>query len=231
MARLLNGALENQIDLPYYQLQDNKITLTVPSGKLVDESIEMWLKGFNHYIERKLKNTLTEEHKQVLAYFYKSELLNQQIKYTILLTESNNHFLVIEELKEAQLIALHSSSTSETSIYVLDRALMKTNFKDELYDLIGQEYIQYDKTIKEILNLLYQFTVYNKVGLKASELTPEVYRRIHGKQINPRTYESLGRTIRSRCNTLVNKGILLADAKKHYTLKTDYKPTQSLFEL
>jgi hypothetical protein len=45
---------------------------------LVDESIETWLNGFERYIELKIKNKLTYEHKAVLAYFYKSELLNRK---------------------------------------------------------------------------------------------------------------------------------------------------------
>ena len=55
----------------------------------------------------KLGNELTSEHKKVLAYFYKSQKLNERRKYTILLSQNNNHFEAIQSLKKAKLIEVN----------------------------------------------------------------------------------------------------------------------------
>ncbi|MCH8553898.1 MAG: putative DNA binding domain-containing protein [Schleiferiaceae bacterium] len=217
MASLVNGALENKIDLPYYDIKDEMISLIIPTGKLVDDFINTWLKGFEKYIELKIKAKLTYEHKAVLAYFYKSELQNRKRYFTILLSESNNHFEVIDELRRNGLLYEHEASTEQTPIYVLDRVLVKTDFRDELTEKMGLTFIGLEQVAKEILNLTYLFTKYNDQALKAAEITPEVYRRIHGGEVVGQTYESLGRKVRAVCNQLVKEGVLKKDAKSAYS--------------
>ncbi|WP_029275635.1 RNA-binding domain-containing protein [Pedobacter borealis] len=229
MASLVNACLENLVDVPFYELKDGTITLRIPSGKLVDDSIETWLEGFNFYITSKLKNVLTDEHKSVLAYFYKSEVLNKQRYFTILLSEGNNHFTVIDQLKQARLIYEHESSTEEIPIFILDRVLVKMNFFEELEEIIGTEYIQYDSIAKEILNIIYLFDKFNNKPLKASDITPEVYRKINGNKIIAKQYETLGRKIRSLCNRLESKGILNKNDKKAYSLNAKYISKNQLF--
>lgn len=223
MAALVNATFDDEIDVPYYELRANTILLRIPSGTLIDNSIEVWLNGFEQYIIYKLKDNLTTEHKQVLAYFYKSERLNENRKYTILLSESNNHLQVINHLKSAGLIYEHEASTEENPIYILDRTLMKTNFQDELIDLIGNEFITYDKTSKDILNLIYQYSKYNKTGLKPADITPETYQRQFGKIIQPKQYESLGRKVRSICSQFQKNGFLIKDNKKAYQINFEYQ--------
>lgn len=229
MASLVNAALENEIDLPTYEIKKDSIGLKISSGKLVDESIEIWLQGFNLYLITKLKSELTFEHKAVLAYFYKSELSNQQRLFTILLTESNNHFAVIQDLKREQLIYEHIASTEENPIYVLDRTLLKTDFTDEFIELLGNEYIHYDITAKHVLNLIYLYTKYNKKSLKAAEITPEVYRRMYNKEIIGKTYETLGRKIRNICNNLEKQSILSKGSKNDYMFNFDLNIENKLF--
>ena len=229
MASLVNAALNNHIDLPYYQIKQDAITLVVPSGKLLDETAENWLAGFNTYIVSKLQQQPTPEHKAVLTYFYKSELLNRQRYFTILLSESNNHFVVIDQLKQAQLLYEHAASTEENPIYVLDRVLMKTNYASELLSLIGEEYHKYDQITQETLNLLYQFTQYNQTPLRPFQITPEVYRRIFGKTIVAKPYETLGRKVRSICKSFEKKGILKIN-DNGYVFNNRYKQNKtSLF--
>ena len=223
MASLVNYALDNLVDLPYYEIKQDSISLKIPTGKLVDDMIQHWLNGFQNYVTGKLKTQLTDEHKAILAYFYKSELLNKQRYFTILLNESNNHFAVIEQLKNVGLIYEHPVSSEENVVYVLDRVLMKTQFTDELISILGDIYIKYDQAAKDILNLTYLYTQYNQQALKASEITPEVYRRIHGKEIMPKKYESLGRKIRAFCNQLHQTGFLKKDSKGAYFFNFEYK--------
>ncbi|MBS1538123.1 MAG: putative DNA binding domain-containing protein [Bacteroidetes bacterium] len=229
MASLINASLENLIDLPYYEIRDGIISLKIPTGELLDEAMATWLHGFEYYITTKLKKQLTEEHRMVLAYFYKSEMLNRQRYFTILLSDSNNHFAVIEQLKIAELIFEHPASSDEIPVYVLDRVLVKTDFTDELITLIGEEYISYDPTAKEILNITYLYSKFNNKALKATEITPEVYRRLHGKEIIAKKYESLGRKVRGYCNRIDREGILLKDTKSAYTFNFNYQTKHHLF--
>lgn len=229
MASLVNEALDNEIDLPIYEIKDGMISLKISSGKLVDESIETWIRGFETYIVTKLKSEITFEHKAVLAYFYKSELVNRKRLFAILLTESNNHFTVIDTLKRAEIIIEHSASSEENPIYVLDRVLMKIDFIDEFITLLGNEYIHFDEAAKQVLNLVYLFTRYNNKSLKAADITPEVYRRIYGREIIAKTYESLGRKIRSICNSFEKQGVLHKGIKNDYTFNFDYKSENTLF--
>ncbi len=229
MASLVNGALDNKVDLAFYEIKDGMITLTIPTGRLVDETIETWLRGFERYIELKIKNRLSDEHRAVLAYFYKSEILNRKRYFTILLSESNNHFEVLDELKRAKILYEHEVSTEQVPIYVLDRVLIKTDFRDDLTDILGTEYIQYEQAAKEILNLVYLFSKYNQQALKAAEITPEVYRRIYGKRIIANTYESLGRKVRSICNQFTKANVLEKDQKSAYSFNFQYTKPPTLF--
>ncbi len=229
MASLVNAALDNEIDLPTYEIKEDSISLKIHSGKLVDESIETWVQGFNYYLTTKLKSELTFEHKAVLAYFYKSELVNQQRLFSILLTESNNHFTVIQDLKKGNLIVEHPSSTEENPVYVLDRILLKTDFTEEFITALGNDYIHYDKVAKHILNLIYLYSKYNQKSLKAAEITPEVYRHLYGKEIVGKTYETLGRKVRSICNNLEEQKILIKGSKNDYTFNFDFTIENKLF--
>lgn len=229
MASLVNAALENRVDLAYYEIRDEMISLRIPTGKLVDDSIETWLNGFQRYIELKIKNTLSYEHKAVLAYFYKSELLNRRRFFTILLSESNNHFDVIDEFRKSDILIEHSASTEQTPVYVLDRVLLKTDFRNELAEIIGESFIGLEQVAKEILNITFLFSKYNNQALKAAEVTPEVYRRIHGANMVGKTYETLGRKVRSICNQLFKAGILQKDAKSAYSFDFEYEKPNSLF--
>jgi ATP-dependent DNA helicase RecG len=229
MSSLVKGALSNKVDLAHYEITDGMISLRIPTGRLVDESIENWLKGFERYIELRIKNRLSEEHKAVLAYFYKSELLNRKRYFTILLSESNNHYEVIDEFKTAGVLTEHAASSEQVPIYILDRVLVKTDFREELIEILGTDYISYDQAAKEILNITYLFTKYNEQALKAADITPEVYRRLHGKQIIAKTYESLGRKVRNLCNQFCKEGVLKKDDKSAYSFHFEYRKANTLF--
>lgn len=223
MASLVTTALDNKVDLPYYELKDDAaISLTIPSGKLLDEETESWIHSFERFITNKLKDKIITEHKLILAYFRKSELLNKRRLYTILLTESNNHFAVLGQLKNSGLIYEHESSTESIPVFVLDRELMKANFTDELIILLGNEFIHYDSVTKHILNTLYRYTKYNEQPVKPAVITPEVYYLEYGKTIDPRKYETLGRKLRAVCRRLNEEDILLKHDKGAYSVNLNY---------
>ena len=229
MSALVNAALDNKIDMPYYDLKDSEyVSLVVPSGKLVDDSIDYWLKSFESYISRKLRIALTDEHKQVLAYFRKSEQLNKQRRYTILLSESNNHFDVIVQLKEAGLILEHSASTDDNPVYILERELMKDNFIDELIQLYGDQVLSWPDTTKIVLNIVYRYSIYNETAIRPVDVTPEVYLIENGKFIDPKKFESLGRKVRKIMNDFARENILVSHGKG-YIINKEYQPKTSLF--
>lgn len=225
MASLINFAIENTVDLPYYEIKDNTIILKIPSGKLVDEEIETWINGFKKYITDQLGKDWHKEHIQVLAYLYKSEKLNRKRYFTILLSEANNHYDVIEDLKKSKLIYEHPQSTENAPVYIVDRVLTKTEFGEEITTIIGEDYRSFDSDAKKILDILYRFTRYNNEALKPVDITPEVYRSKYAvKEIDPQKYESLGRKVRRLCSELCNKEqILVQNDKKEYSFNFDYK--------
>ncbi len=229
MASLVNAALDNLIDLPFYEIKPSAISLKIPSGKLVDEPVESWLAGFENYIAGKLKTQITYEHKAVLAYFYKSEQLNRQRFFTILLSESNNHYVVIDQLNKSGLIYEHPFSSEENPIYILDRVLMNTSFVDELIEIVGSDFVSYDAVAKEILNITYLYTKFNNKALRAADITPEVYQRLYGKEIMAKKYESLGRKVRNFCKSFEQRGFLTKNEKNAYLFHFTYNSKNSLF--
>lgn len=229
MATLVNACLTNKIDLPYYDLSNpDTICLRIPSGKLIDEQIESWLNSFQKYIHEKLGDDLTFHHKAVLAYFYKSEVLNRKRLYTILLTESNNHFNVIESLKRAGLIFEHPSSTENAPLYMVDRELMKDDFSSELKAIFESEYIYLNSVSKKILNIIYRYTYYNKEPVSARQITPEIYQAEIGSKIDIKKFENIGRKVRSVCNKLYKRNILVKSTTKGYKVNFDFKKPNGL---
>ena len=49
-------------------------------------------------------------------------------------------------------------------------------------------------------------------------ITPELYRVLYGKEINPLTYENLGRKVRNYCNELFLASFLKKKEDKTYYL-------------
>lgn len=231
MATLLNACLSNQIDLPFYQLIDeNTISLTIPSGKLVDEYIEMWLSSFRKYIHEKLFADLTFEQKAILAYFFKSEKLNNKRCYTILLSQDNNHFEMIDSLLTAKLIFEHHSGDENYPVYLVDRELVKDNFSSELQELFGPEFSYLNPTAIKILNIIYRHSHYNGELVTARQITHEMYNVEIGKKIDPRKVENMGRKVRYFCRELVKKKYLITSGKgQGYNVNYDYQKPNSLF--
>jgi predicted HTH transcriptional regulator len=220
MSTLVGVCLNNTIDVPYYEIEplSHTLSLFIPSGRLLDKKIEYWLKSFDNYLSEKLEGNYKEEHKRVLAYFYKSEKLNKAGKYTVLLSKSNNHFEVIDALLEANLIYKHPASKEEAPVYVLERDLMHDNFNGVLSELLqshfqaknteGVVFSQLDAIEKQVLNIIYRNSRFNRQAIKPSDITPEVYLLEYGESINPKTYQSLGRKVRNICKNYFEIGFL-----------------------
>ena len=53
MASLTNACLNNEIDVPYYKLGLETVSLVIPKGKVYDELSEYWLDSFSGYLKKK----------------------------------------------------------------------------------------------------------------------------------------------------------------------------------
>ncbi len=221
MATLVSVCLENQIDVPYYDLSvPDTISLVIPSGKLMDDETQRWMNSFYRYLSDRLYGKITQEHELVLAYLLKSERLNQKRLYTILLSPSNNHFDVLSDLKQSGLVKEHPTASSEqTPVYVLDKELTIIDFSKQIEIQTGRSLIGMDDVHKRVLNIVYRYNYYNNESIKPNVITPELYSQLYGKEIEPTTYESLGRKVRKICGDLLNADILSKKHDKSYEIK------------
>lgn len=221
MSTLVSVCLDNQIDVPYYNLSvPNEISLVIPSGKLIDDETQFWLNSYYKFIDNKLNGKITREHELVIAYMLKSEKLNKKGFYTILFSHSNNHKNVLQDLKEAGLIMeSFIESFSQVSVYKLIDELTYTNFSKQVTEIINYDLDKFDRPVREILNIIYRYNHYNDESIKPNVITPELYYILHGKEINPTTYESLGRKVRKICNDLTKENILEKHEDKSYSLR------------
>jgi predicted HTH transcriptional regulator len=240
MKNLVNACLNGEIDLPYYIFHSwDELSLIIPKGQLVDDSFEVILNSYSKYIRKKLnEEDINEEQKQVLAYFYKSELANKSDQWTLLLTKNNNHLNAIRSLEEAGLIYKHSNSDEIHSIYVVDRIFLKKNFHFELIELFGEEFTELKLDIKELLNAIYihkNYSVNNK--LSANLIGNYLYLNKYGKEIELKQFDTFKRKIRNQFNTLEKSKFLIAKKVKtangnervdDYELNLELK-THSLF--
>ncbi|MEO6831295.1 MAG: RNA-binding domain-containing protein [Chitinophagaceae bacterium] len=220
MATLVSVCLENQIDVPYYDLSTpDTISLVIPSGKLMNDETQRWMDSFHGYLSKRLNGKITREHELVLAYLLKSERLNQKRLYTILLSPSNNHFDVLTDLKQAGLVFEHSSASSEqTPVYILDKEFTIVDFTQQIETQTGKSLSGLDDAHRRVLNTIYRYNTYNNQSIKPNVITPELYFQLHGKEIEPTTYESLGRKVRKICGDLLKVGILSKKDDKSYEI-------------
>lgn len=221
MATLVSVCLENQIDVPYFDLSvPDTISLVIPSGKLIDDETQMWLNSFYGYLQKLLNGRMTREHELVLAYLLKSERLNQRRLYTILLSPSNNHFDVLSDLKKADLIMEQQpASSDQTPVYILRKELTIEDFILQIENLSGKSLADYEDTYRRVLNIIYRYNRYNNQSIKPNVITPELYSQLHGKEIEPTKYESLGRKVRKICGELLKADILSKKEDKSYEIR------------
>jgi ATP-dependent DNA helicase RecG len=199
MATLVNFCLVNQIDLPYYRLGTEEVTLYLRNGRLLDERMERLFKGHDRYIEEKMQgNALSEPQKLVLSYLIKSEWENERVGYTVLLTSDNNHFNELLALERADLISKHSASTSTHPIYVADRILMRKDYLPELRKMFGVSFDNMDRLAKDVLGVVYRFNHFSKAqAVSAKETSFDLWAGQGGIE-NIKQFDALYRQVRRK---------------------------------
>ena len=226
MATLVNTCLVNTIDLPYYKISLEEIALVIPKGKLLNEKSKFWLKSYWNYIKNKLGDEPTAEQEIVLSYIYKSELLNQEEKYTILLTSDNDYYKTVSSLLPSGLIYKSKCSHDLYPIYLVDRVLTKRNFDKELKDLFGADYEFLKSYYKKTLNIVYRYSKYNHEPITAKAVADELYTE---EKESGSKYTTFVRKISDYCSKMSSSKMNLLIKKKGYSINFNFKIKDSLF--
>ncbi|MBI3584089.1 MAG: putative DNA binding domain-containing protein [Nitrospinae bacterium] len=235
MSTLTNFALANSIDIPYYRLYaENDIGLFVQKGKVLDDEMIIWINSFSKYILHKTNGReLTNEQKTVLAYFYKSELLNKLERYTILLTPDNNHYEVIKDLEVYGIIAKLSSSPALYPVYIVDRILTKKEFSTEMRKIFGGAYDNLKNEYKAILEAIYQHNEFSTTSKVSANLIGNyLYLRDKKAVIDIKDYDIFKRKVRNWINKLEKNGYIVRkdSDKPDYIINKSFSRKPSLFD-
>ena len=211
MATMVNLALQNQIDLPYYVFGTEEVTLYTCTGQLLDRRMQELFSSFDSYIESKLNgSTLTHPQRLVLAYLIKSEWANRHVRYTILLGPDNNHFNELDALERAGLISKHQASTASYPIFVADRELVRleTGYVAELRNLFGLRFDALDKRAKDVLSVVYRFNTFSKAGEVSAKNAAFVLWGANDGLEDIKAFDNFYRQIRRTFNNLEHDGFV-----------------------
>jgi len=236
MATLINFALNNEIDIPYYRIYNkDEIGLFIQKGKVLDDKIANWLKSFGRYIKEKTNGVeLTEAQQTILAYIYKSEKLNAVEKYTVNLTPDNNHFDVINVLLSWHLIEKLPQSTPELQLFGIDETLKKEDFTTELRMIFGGAYDMLPTILKNILQAIYLHGEYSMVTEISANYIGNFlfFKSLKSPQIDMKAFSNFKRKVRNEINKLERKSFIVRkiEGKPYYAINKTYQRSTSLFD-
>ncbi|ASU35666.1 ATP-binding protein [Mucilaginibacter xinganensis] len=232
MASVIGACLEDRIDVPYYIFHSwDELSLYIPKGKLVDETMDTLFESYSGYLTRKLEGyDITLDQKRVLTYLYKSENLNKQDRYTILLTKDNNHLQAIQSLQEAGLIIRHSISDEIYSVFIIDRNLFKKSFYRELEGQYGHNFVALHQDYKDVLSFIYERNTYSLDKYpSANEIGSKIWIK-KGNAAILEGYEVYKRKVRNIVNKLEKSSFILRNNNKpEYMINVNYKSLGDLF--
>ncbi len=233
MSNLVNEALNNKIDLPYYKFHSkDELSLFIKKGKLLDERMELLFIAYNGYIKRKLNGEeITTEQKLALSYFYKSELENKNDRYTILLTKDNNHLRAINILEDRNLIFKHTSSNELYTVFLIDRELFKKDFNSELRKIFGADFDALSKISREILNSIYEFNIYSETKYPSANMVGNVLWVKAGNADILNGFEAFKRNVRKNIEQMKNRQIILKNEDKpRYEINNSFTRRPSIYD-
>jgi len=204
MSDLVNAALSNQIDLPYYLFHSaDELSLCIPSGQLLDEGTEAWLDLMDGLIAQKTGNPqLTSQQKMVLAYILKSEQANRLGRYTLALTQSNNHFGVIGDLMSSGLITRHSASDRFRQVYLACREMATEDHHKELRALFQEDFDRLDLLARHTLNMIAVAEKFSSAGGLNAKQVMRLLRTRLPEEYQKRGEDEFYRAIRYRIERL-----------------------------
>ena len=233
MSNLVNEALDNKIDLPYYKFHsEDDLSLFIRKGKLLDENMEILFTTYNGYIKRKLNGVdITEEQKLVLSYFYKSELENKNDRYTILLTKDNNHLIAINSLEDSSLIVRHEISNELYPVFIIDRELFKKDFINELRKILGADFDALSNLHRDILNCIFGFNNYSEKKYPDASQVGNILWTKSGKANILEGFEHFKRQVRNYISQMHKRGILIQNGeKKRWEIDKEFPRRPSIWD-
>lgn len=225
MATLVNLCLENRIDVPYYRIYTEEVCLHLGAGKLVGERMERLFTSLDGYIEGRLDGASPSwEQKLVLAYLIKSEWINENLGYTILLTPDNNHFIALRGLEKAGLISKHPMSTAAYPIYVADRVLVARSYLKELKSIFEGGFDVLETTAKDVLGVVYRHNHFCKVKpVSAKQAAFSLWYERGGAEGDIRQFDTFYRKIRNLFNKLEKADyVRKVEGTRGYVLRDDH---------
>lgn len=233
MSNLVNEALDNKIDLPYYRFySSDDLGLFIPKGRLLDDNLLAFFHSYDLFIETQLDgSSVTDDELAVMAYFYKSEKANAIYRHTILLTHDNNHHDAIRRLEKAGLILKHTASTDLYPVYILHRDFMREHFYAELRAIFGGQFDDLSEIHKQTLSLIFQVNNYSKSGsVSATQAGRLLFLRTNQTLTDVKAFDNFKRKIYSVFKKLVEAKFLLLDNRNYY-INRDFSRTPSLFDI
>lgn len=233
MSNLVNDALDNKIDLPYYRVHSkDELSLFVRKGKLLDERMEFLFTAYDGYIKKRLNGrNITDEQKLVLSYFYKSELANRNERYSILLTKDNNHLSAINSLETSHLITKHPAGNELYTIFIIDRELFKPDFIDELRTLFGADFDALKVEARDILSCIYEFNQYSSEKFPNANMIGNTLWAKSGKAAVLTGFEDFKRQVRYYVNQMEKRGIIMrVDKKPRYQVNKAFERRPSIYD-
>lgn len=239
LSSLIDACLENQIDVPYYILSEDEISLYIPKGKVFDDEMESWIDSYSGYLSSKLGRDLNDDEKIILSFFKKSEELNKIERYTILLTSNNNHSDIIALFEEKGILFVNENSPELYPIYQVEKALLKTDFTNELEAIFNADWYSLSDNHKKILNAIYlksNFGTHSET-LSANAIGNYLFLKQYKKISDAPFYEAFKRRNRILFNHLEdNHFILRKDGKSkieggkpNFIINNNFNSSQNLF--
>jgi predicted HTH transcriptional regulator len=210
MATLVNLCLDNRIDLPSYRLMTDEVRLTLRAGRLLDEFMKGHLSSLDGYIGGKTRGiALSHDQKTILAYLIKSEWAERSHHYTVLLTPDNNHFNELTYLESCGLIFRHPCGSPLHPVYVADRELVKTGYRDELLEIFGTGFAVLDEDSRLALNTVYRYEAFSSGRAATAKLAAyAIWNARHGSRQDIKEFDKLYRSVRYRFNKLEETGMI-----------------------
>lgn len=232
MSNLVNEALDNKIDLPYYRFYSkDDLGLFIQKGKLIDEQFISLIESFDLFVETSLNGTkLTADELAVMAYFYKSEKANQLYRHTILLTPDNNHFNGITRLEQAGLIFKHPESPELYPVFLLHRDFMRDNYNSELRQIFGNDFDMLTEISQQTLSLIYQFNHFSKArSVSATQAGRILSYKTNQPLTDIKAMDTFRRKIYTIFKRLVAANFLTTD-DRNYFINKNFSRTPSIFD-
>ena len=228
MATLVNLCLENRIDLPAYRFYSEEVRLFLNAGPLLGNRIDTLLESFDAYIAGKLAGGLSDDQKLVLAYLMKAQWADERYRYTILLTPDNNHFEQLLALERVGLIVRHPRSTVTRPVFVVDQALMQSDYRDDLERMFG-DLRSVDPRSRRCLNVLWRYGRFSSAGAATAKKTAfSLWYEDHGEIQDIKEFDRFYRKVRYTFNKLERGDYIVRAGRGGFVLNQKYRADRLL---